>query len=64
MKTFKVQSMLVPHHNKRNDRKIIVNSSDSDNDEAFKSMHQGIRSKIKIQIAKIVFLLKQLYNLI
>ena len=61
--------MLVPHHNKRNDRKIfhwslIVNSSDSDNDEAFKSMHQGIRSKIKIQIAKIVFLLKQLYNLI
>ena len=46
------QTMLVFDCKKRNDRKIFHSSGkliarDSDIDEAFKSMHQGIMSKIK-----------------
>ena len=51
-KKFKVQTILVLDYKKRNDRKIFHSSakliaSDSDIDEAFKSMHQSIMTKIK-----------------
>ena len=51
-KKFKVQTMLVLQYKKRNDLKIFhlsakLISSDSDIDEAFKSMHQSIMTKIK-----------------
>ena len=51
-KKFKVQSILVLEHQKRNDHKIFHSSTkltadDSDIDEAFKSMHQSIITKIK-----------------
>ena len=49
---FKVQVILVLDYKKRNDRKILYSStkliaSDSDIDEAFKSMQQSIMRKIK-----------------
>ena len=49
---FKVQVILVLDYKKRNDRKILHSStkliaSDSDIDEAFKSMQQSIMRKIK-----------------
>ena len=52
LKKFKVQTILVLDYKKRNDRKIFHSSakliaSDSDIDEAFKSMHQSIMTKIK-----------------
>ena len=52
MKKFKVQTMLVLDYKKRNDRKIFCSSTkliagDSDIDEAFKSTHQSIMTKIK-----------------
>ena len=52
-KKFKVQAVLVLDYKKRNDRQIFHSStkliaSDSDIDEAFKSMHQSIMTKIKI----------------
>ena len=52
LKKFKVQTILVLDYKKRNDRKIFHSStkpiaSDSDIDEAFKSMHQNIMAKIK-----------------
>ena len=52
LKKFKVQTVLVLDYNKRNGRKIFHSStkltaSDSDTDEAFKSMHQSIMTKIK-----------------
>ena len=55
---FKVQVILVLDYKKRNDRKILHSStkliaSDSDIDEAFKSMHQTIMTK-KIMLVKIV----------
>ena len=51
LKKFKIQAILVKEK-KRNDRKIFhsstkLNVSDSDIDEAFKSMHQSIMTKIK-----------------
>ena len=52
LKKFKVQSILVLEYQKRNDDKIFHSSTkltvdDSDIDEAFKSMHQSIITKIK-----------------
>ena len=57
LKKFKFQTMLVLDYNKRNDRKIFhlrtkLISSDSDIDEAFKSMHQSIMTKIKNYASK------------
>ena len=52
LKKFKVQAVLVLDYKKSNDRKIFHSNtklipSDSDTDEAFKSMHQSIMTKIK-----------------
>ena len=52
LKKFKIQTLLFLDYKKRNDRKIFHSSakliaSDSDIDEAFKSMHQSIMTKIK-----------------
>ena len=52
LKKFKVQKTFVLHYKKRNDSKIFHSSAkviarDSDIDEAFKSMHQSIVTKIK-----------------
>ena len=59
LKKFKGQTILAIEYKKKNDRKIFHPSvkliaSDSDVDEAFKSMHQSIMTKIKILLAKIV----------
>ena len=53
LKKFKVQTILVLDHKKRDGHKIFHSSakltaSDSDIDEAFKPMHQSIMTKIKI----------------
>ena len=50
LKKFKVQAVLVLDYKKSNDRKIFHSNtelipSDSDTDEAFKSMHQSIMTK-------------------
>ena len=52
LKKFKVQSVLVLDYKKTNNYKIFHSSatliaSDSDINEAFKSMHQSIMTKIK-----------------
>ena len=52
LKKFKVQAVLVLGYKKRNDHQIFPSitkliASDSDIDEAFKSMHQNIITKIK-----------------
>ena len=52
LKKFKIQTILVLDYKKRNDCKIFhsstkLSASDSDIDEAFKSMHQSIMTKIK-----------------
>ena len=52
LKKFKVQTILVLDYKKRNDCKIFHSSTklianDSGIDEAFKSMHQSIITKIK-----------------
>ena len=53
LKKFKVQSILVLEHRKRNDHKtfhssVKLTASDSDIDEAsFKSIHQSIMTEIK-----------------
>ena len=52
LKNFKVQAILVLEYKKRNNRKIFHSrikliASDSDIDEAFKSMRQSIITKIK-----------------
>ena len=65
LKKFKVQVILVLKYKKKNDRKNFHSSakliaSDLDIDEAFKSMHQSIMTKIKIVLAKIGLLLKKL----
>ena len=57
MKRFKVQITLVLEYKKGNDRKVFDSStkliaSDSDIDEAFKSMHQYIMTKIKKYICE------------
>ena len=51
-KKFELQSILVWEYKKKNDRQIFHSSakliaSDTEIDEAFKSMHQGIMAKIK-----------------
>ena len=57
LEKFKVQIILVLQYKKRNDRKIFHSSaeliaSDSEIDEAFKSMHQSIMTKIKNNASK------------
>ena len=57
MKMFKVQAILVLDCKKRNDCKILYSctkliANDSNIDEAFKSMHQSIMTKIKIMLLK------------
>ena len=52
LKKFKVQAIIVLDYKNGNDRKIFQSSSklvasDSDPDEAFKSIHQRIKTKIK-----------------
>ena len=52
LKKFKVQTVLVLDYKKKNDQKIFHSSakliaSDSGIDEAFKSMHQSIVTKMK-----------------
>ena len=52
LKKFKVHQILVLEYKKRNDHKIFHSSaeltaSDSDNDEAFKSIYHSIMTKIK-----------------
>ena len=52
VKKFKIQTILVLDHKKRNDHKTFHSSTElianhSDNDEAFKSMYQSIMRKIK-----------------
>ena len=51
LKKFKVQTILVLDYKKRNDHKTFQSSgrlivSDSDIEDAFKSMHQSIMTKI------------------
>ena len=57
LKKFKVQVILVLDHKRRNDCKLFHSSgkliaSDSDIDEAFKSMHQSIMKKLKNNACK------------
>ena len=57
LKNFKVQTILVLDYKKRKDRKIFHSSAkliaiDSDIDEAFKSLHQSIATKIKNYASK------------
>ena len=57
LKKFKVQTILVLVYKKRNDCKIFHSStkliaSYSESDEAFKSMHQSIMTKIKNYASK------------
>ena len=57
LKKFKVQAILVLDYKKRNNRKIFHSNakliaSDLDIDEAFKSMHQNIITKIKNHACK------------
>ena len=54
LKKFIVQSISVLEYKKRNDHKITHSSaaSDSDIDEIFKLMHQGIMAKIKSSASK------------
>ena len=52
LKKFKVETISILDYKKRNDRKIFHSStklidSDSDIDEAFKSMHQSIMTKLR-----------------
>ena len=52
LKNFKVQTILVLDYKKRNDRNIFYSSAklitnNSENDGAFKSMHQRVMTKIK-----------------
>ena len=52
LKKFRIETILVLEHVKRNDRKIFhfctkLTASDSDIDKEFKSMHQSISTKIR-----------------
>ena len=52
LKNFKVQTILILGNKKRNDCKIFHSctkptANDSDSDEAFKSMHQSIMTKMR-----------------
>ena len=58
LKKFKVRTILVLDYKKRNDCKIShssakVTASNSDINEAFKSMHESIMTKIKVMRVKI-----------
>ena len=58
LKKFKVQTILILDYKKRNYRKMVHSiakliASNSDSDEAFKSMHQSIMKKIKNMLVKI-----------
>ena len=58
LKKIKVQAVLALGYKKRNYHKIFYWSTklfanDSDDDEAFKSIHQSIITKVKIVLAKI-----------
>ena len=57
LKKLKVETILVLDYKKRNNRKIFHSrakliASDSDIDEAFKSIHQSIRTKIKNYVSE------------
>ena len=57
LKKFKIQTVSVLDYKKRNDHKIFHSSTklitrDSDIDEAFKSMHQSVITKIKNRASK------------
>ena len=57
LKKFKAQTILILNYKKRNDHKIFHSSakliaSDSNIDEAFKSMHQSIMTKVKNYTSK------------
>ena len=57
IKKFKAQPILVLEYKNRNDHKFFHStakliSSDSDIDEAFKSMHQSIMMKIKNSVSE------------
>ena len=57
LKKFKVRAILVLEYKKRNDHKVFNSSAkpipcDSEIDEAFKSMHQSIMTKIKIHASE------------
>ena len=57
LKKFRVQTVLVLDYKKRNDSQIFysytkINASDLDIDEAYKSMHQSIITKIKNYFCK------------
>ena len=57
LKKFRVQTVLVLDYKKRNDSQIFysytkINASDLDIDEAYKSMHQSIITKIKKYVCK------------
>ena len=58
LKMLKVQTMLILEYKKRSYCKILhlsikLIASDSDIDQAFKSMHRSIMTKIKIMLGKI-----------
>ena len=58
LKKFEVWTILVLDYKKRNDHKIFHScakliASDSDIEEAFKSMHESIMTKIKIMLLMI-----------
>ena len=62
LKKFKTQTIVVLEHKKRNNHKIFHSStkliaSDTDIDEAIKSMHQSIMKKIKIYARKVCIVL-------
>ena len=57
LKKFKVEAILIVDYKKRNDCKIFHSSakviaSDSDIDEALKSIHQSIMTKIKNYVSE------------
>ena len=57
LKKFKIQTVSVLEYKKRNDHQIFHSSTklitrDSDIDEAFKSMHQSVITKIKNRASK------------
>ena len=62
LKKFKVQTVLLLDYKKRNDCKIFHSStkliaSDSDIDEAFKSMHQNVMRNLKTYACEDCFVL-------
>ena len=67
LKTFRVQTILVLQYKKRKDFKIFHSSakliaSDSDIEEAFKSMHHSIMTKIKNSASKDWIVIETIVN--